>query len=108
MSDDNIYVKDLRIFNREMKHIILVDNAAYSFIHQVDNGIPIIPFYDNKEDDQLLKLKEYLIEINKHDDIRTVNKRHFRMYKYFDHTSPDSLVKVLFPNLNAGLNLSLD
>jgi len=33
MSDDGIYVKDLRIFNRELKNLILVDNAAYSFIH---------------------------------------------------------------------------
>jgi len=32
-NQDNIYVKDLRIFNRELKDLIIVDNAAYSFIH---------------------------------------------------------------------------
>jgi CTD small phosphatase-like protein 2 len=30
--------------------MVLVDNAAYSYIFQLDNGIPIIPFYDSKSD----------------------------------------------------------
>jgi CTD small phosphatase-like protein 2 len=47
-------VKDLRIFkNRNLKDIILVDNAGYSFGFQINNGIPIIPFYNNKKDREL-------------------------------------------------------
>jgi len=33
-----------------MKDMLLVDNAAYSFGFQLENGLPIIPFYDSKED----------------------------------------------------------
>jgi len=33
--------------------LVLVDNAAYSYAWQLDNGIPIVPFYDNKEDREL-------------------------------------------------------
>lgn len=56
-----IYVKDLRIFNEfELKDIVIVDNAVYSFINQLDNGIPIIPFWYDKEDDQLEKLMDYM------------------------------------------------
>lgn len=40
----------------EKKDMLLVDNAAYSFCHQLDNGVPIIPFYDNKADQELLYL----------------------------------------------------
>ena len=40
--------------------MVLVDNAAYSYAWQVDNGIPIIPYYDNKEDRELLHLEGYL------------------------------------------------
>lgn len=30
--------------------MVLIDNAAYSFSLQPQNGIPIINFYDNKQD----------------------------------------------------------
>ena len=36
--------------NRNIENILLVDNAAYSYFYQLDNGIPIIPFYDDKSD----------------------------------------------------------
>jgi len=55
-----------------------------------------------------LKLKDYLLEINHYDDVRTVNRKHFKIYKYCDHNSSNSLLKVLFPSLSIGLNLSLD
>ena len=31
-----------------------MDNSVYSFAFQIDNGIPIIPFYDEKTDDPIL------------------------------------------------------
>ena len=31
-----------------MSDMLIVDNAAYSFGFQIENGIPIIPYYDNK------------------------------------------------------------
>jgi CTD small phosphatase-like protein 2 len=30
-TEEGIYVKDLRVINRELKDIVIVDNAAYSF-----------------------------------------------------------------------------
>lgn len=57
-TNDGVYVKDLRIFEncRKMEDLIIVDNAVYSFGYQLENGIPIIPFYDDKEDEELLHL----------------------------------------------------
>ena len=50
-TDDGIHLKDLRIFrDRDLKDLLIIDNAAYSFGFQVENGVPIIPFYDNKND----------------------------------------------------------
>lgn len=59
---DGLYVKDLRIFTdcRSLADLIIVDNAVYSFGYQLENGIPIIPFYDDKEDEELLHLAQYL------------------------------------------------
>ena len=59
--ETGIYIKDLRIFEDfDLKDILLIDNAVYSFSFQIDNGIPIIPFRDNRDDDQLLKLIDFL------------------------------------------------
>ena len=40
-----MYVKDLRVIDRPASDLVLVDNAAYSYAFQMDNGIPIIPYY---------------------------------------------------------------
>ena len=45
---EGMHIKDLRVLNREMSEMVLVDNAAYSYLHQQDNGIPIIPYYRGK------------------------------------------------------------
>ena len=57
-TEDGVYVKDLRIFenSRDLSDLIIVDNAVYSFGYQLENGIPIIPFYEDKSDEELLHL----------------------------------------------------
>ena len=59
---DGMYVKDLRIFkNRDISSLVIVDNALQSFVNQMNNGIPIIPYYDNKDDRELKYLKKLLL-----------------------------------------------
>lgn len=54
-------MKDLRVIrNRLVQDIILVDNAVYSFGFQLSNGIPILPFYNDPSDTELLQLVHYL------------------------------------------------
>lgn len=85
VTDDNIYLKDLRVLNRPLDRVVLVDNAAYSFYHQLSNGIPIIPFYDNKQDTQLLSLQHYLLTLLHHP--LSFNRSHFNLHKY-KHSLP--------------------
>jgi len=42
--------------NRNLSDIVLVDNAAYSYASQLDNGIPILPYYHGKSDFELKAL----------------------------------------------------
>src|SRR5438552_90153 len=61
VTDEGIYVKDLRVLaNRNLQDVVIVDNAAYSFGYQIENGIPIVPFYENKSDQELRYLTPYL------------------------------------------------
>lgn len=48
---NGFYIKDLRIIaERDLKDIVLVDNLSHSFGFQIDNGIPILEWHDNKDD----------------------------------------------------------
>lgn len=61
---EKVYMKDLRIFsNRNLDKIVLVDNAVYSFMNQLNNGIPIVSYRNNEHDDQLKHLTSFLTTI---------------------------------------------
>jgi CTD small phosphatase-like protein 2 len=59
--EDGLHVKDLRVLgNRDLKDVLIIDNAAYSYCFHLKNGVPIIPFYDNAHDRELTYLTSYL------------------------------------------------
>lgn len=91
-----VYIKDLRVIDgRNLDKMILVDNATYSFVYQLENGIPIIPFYDSKEDKELLKLAKYLKQLEKAPDVRLVNKHHFKFHSLRNISSIEESYKFL-------------
>jgi CTD small phosphatase-like protein 2 len=80
LTDEGVYIKDLRIIkNRSMKDLVIVDNAVYSFGFQLDNGIPILPFYDDKNDEEMLHLVYYLKCLSQFDDVREQNRKAFQL-----------------------------
>ena len=80
-----LYIKDLRVFkNRDLHSLIIVDNAAYSFAYQLDNGIPIISWSDDRQDKELLNLIDYMKILAAAEDIRTVNRETFKLGSFYD------------------------
>lgn len=82
MNDNQtIYVKDLRIFSKvfDLKDIIIIDNSVLSFAYQLENGVPIIPFFDNKKDEELHILTNYLDFIHNCEDFRIINRKRFKL-----------------------------
>ena len=80
------YIKDLSIFDKyyNLKDIVLIDNSVLSFAYHLDNGIPIVPYYDADEDGELEILAYYLLSISHYDDLRNANKKHIRIEFYLD------------------------
>lgn len=95
-TEKGLYIKDIRVINRPLKDIMLVDNAAYSYGFQPFNGIPIIPFTGNKEDVELILLVEYLCWIKDCNDVRMVNKEFFKYHIYFEENSIKKIMKRIF------------
>jgi CTD small phosphatase-like protein 2 len=96
-TEEGIYIKDLRVINRNLQDMVIVDNAAYSFGYQIENGIPIIPFYDNKLDEELRHLIPYLKFLSGVKDLRDINKHTFKLGNYSSYDSPDKVLdKIIF------------
>lgn len=91
---NGIFIKDLRIFaNRKLSEMILVDNAAYSFGYQVDNGIPIISWHDDKEDKELVNLIDYLQSLVMVEDVREVNFETFHLRTFYEDYLNEFLIQ---------------
>ena len=98
-TEEGLYVKDLRTINREMKDMILVDNAMYSFGFQLENGIPILPFYHNKDDNELLHLKSFLLKLHESNDVREKLKESLRLENFRKYSSPQDLIEGIYPDI---------
>ena len=95
-TEEGVYVKDLRVLgNRSMQNMIIVDNAAYSFGYQINNGIPVIPYYDNKNDQELKHLIPYLKFLSTTRDPREINKITFKMFAYSQYSSSENVLESL-------------
>ena len=94
-----MYIKDLRVINRNLKDMVLVDNAAYSYAYQLENGIPIFPYYHGQIDFELKMLEDYVMKLLMCKDVREVNERTFKLTKYRNYyAKPEKLVEDLYIN----------
>lgn len=75
-------MKDLRILgNRDLSDVILIDNSVYSFAFQLENGVPIIPFYHDPKDEELFHLITYMQGVVQVEDVRYYNREAFNLVR---------------------------
>ncbi|CAD8045533.1 unnamed protein product [Paramecium sonneborni] len=97
VTNDGVHIKDLRVLGRDMKDIVLIDNAAYSFGYHIENGIPIIPYYDNKDDKELKLLYDFLIsDVLSAYDCRKVLQETFKLREFQNFSSPKAAIEKLY------------
>jgi len=100
VTDEGLHIKDLRVIgNRNLRDMVLIDNAAYSYGFQLENGIPIVPFYDNKADQELRHLIPYLKFLGSVEDLREVNKQTFKLHHFGAYDEAEELLeRVILQN----------
>jgi CTD small phosphatase-like protein 2 len=96
---NGMFIKDLRVIGgRDLEDMVLVDNASYSFGQQLENGIPIVPFYDSKQDVELMVLGKYLERLAKAPSMKEVNKKTFRLREISECASVEEAYHLLSSN----------
>ena len=69
-----LYLKDIKIVQKDLKDVIIIDNNPVSYVMNQDNGLPILTWYDDLNDKELmnlLPLLKYLANVN---DVREIIK----------------------------------
>lgn len=68
----NALVKDLRVIsNRDMKNMVIIDNAITSFASHLNNGIHITSFFGSEDDTELLKVLPLLEMLANVENVQT-------------------------------------
>jgi len=69
---NNAFVKDLTRLGRSMKDFIILDNSPVAFLFQPENALPAISWYDDKNDEELLRVANLLERMVHEEDVRKV------------------------------------
>eukprot|EP00798_Chlamydomonas_sp_ICE-L_P022504 gene22504-29630_t len=83
-------VKDMGRVNRKLERTVLVDDTPLAFLHQPDNGIPVLGFRGDPDDHLLMEAVLPLLQaLVPESDVRHVLKRRFNMCSWFkQHSLP--------------------
>ena len=72
---NGIYIKELKKLNRDLKDLIILDNSPLAYSFDIDNGLPIKAWYEDKNDNELDKVYFILEFLSKVKDARNFIKR---------------------------------
>ena len=66
------FVKDMSLIGRRMEDIIIIDNSPNCYQFQPENGLPIVSWYDDPGDNELMRYVPALKYLAQVDDVRPV------------------------------------
>jgi CTD small phosphatase-like protein 2 len=67
-----------------LENILIIDNNIYSFAFNLENGIPIINFMGDKNDNELIKVMKYLFYIKDFKNLMEENEKTYNLKKIFN------------------------
>ena len=76
---NGFFIKDLRILDRDLSSVVIIDDHVHSFGFQLDNGIPIFEFKGNTDDDELIYVGKYLHRLAEISDVRESNRAYLKL-----------------------------
>ena len=72
---NGVFIKDLKRLNRNLKDVIIVDNSPLAFAFDTDNGLPILSWFDDPIDNELVNIQPLLEFLANTKDVRKYIKK---------------------------------
>ena len=93
------FVKEIKKLGRELKDIVIVDNSPMSYALNPENGLPILTWFDDKEDRELYNISSILEFLSFVPDVRN----YINQFVVNDEISYNNVINV-FDRYNEMLN----
>ena len=93
------YLKEIKRLGRELKDIVIVDNSPMSYALNPENGLPILTWFDDKEDRELYNISSILEFLSFVPDVR----QYISQFVVNDEISYSNVINV-FDRYNELLN----
>uniref|UniRef100_A0A8C6WGR1 protein-serine/threonine phosphatase n=1 Tax=Neogobius melanostomus TaxID=47308 RepID=A0A8C6WGR1_9GOBI len=68
------YVKDLSRLGRDLDKVIIIDNSPVSYIFHPDNAVPVVSWFDDASDTELLDLIPFFERLSQEQEVYRVLK----------------------------------
>lgn len=96
LTEQNFYIKDLSVLCNEftgrlISDTVLIDNSSQCMRTHIDNGIPILSFFDDRSDTELLDLEEYVEILHNFEDVRVANRTFLGLQRFFNPQGLDAV-----------------
>lgn len=92
-----VLTKDLRVIGLGLGDMLIVDHQPHSYLFQIANAVPILPF-SGGSDDQLYGLEKYLLQALGSGEVREFNRGSFQLHRYAEFGSAFDVVQHLYLN----------
>ena len=93
------YIKEIKKLGRELKDIVIVDNSPMSYALNPENGLPILTWFEDKEDRELYNISSVLEFLSFVPDVR----QYIKQFVVNDEISYNNVINV-FDRYNELLN----